>query len=318
MTGKLGRINGISAALGSALFLGVVPIFGKQAILAGFSPIAVVALRTGIAAGLLLILMSVFQRKYFYIYPVGLVGCILAGFVNGVGSIFYYSALSRIDASIGHLLYSFYPLFVALWLLLDRYPINRLTIFRLILSVPGMFLLISTGRTMVDLVGAGFMLLSAVLYALHVIINQRVLYEVPAPTVTFYTLISMTVTVLIAFLLFHPTLPAPGVSWWPIWGMAIITFLSRLTLFLGIKHLGGLQTALLGLSELLITVLLAQIWLGESLSPLQWVGSVFVCASLVLVGFDRFSPEKRRGTGILAWLNPPKIPTSDVPWQSHP
>ena len=318
MTGKLGRFNGISAALGSALFLGVVPIFGKQAILGGFTPFAVVALRTGIASGLLLILMLIFQRKYFYIYPVGLAGCLLAGIVNGIGSIFYYSALSRIDASIGHLLYSFYPLFVAFWLLLDRYPISRLTVFRLMLSFPGMFLLISAGHSTVDLVGAGFMLLSAGLYALHVIINQRVLYEVPAPTVTFYTLISMAVTVVIAFFLFHPQLPTTETSWWPVLGMAIITFLSRLTLFLGIKHLGGLQTALLGLSELLITVMLAWLWLGETLSPLQWVGAAFVFASLLLVGFDRFTPEKRRGAGILAWLNPPNIPTSDLPWQSQP
>ncbi|HZW03074.1 MAG TPA: DMT family transporter, partial [Anaerolineaceae bacterium] len=272
----------------------------------------------GIATGALLLLMALFRRKSFYIYPVGLAGCVLAGLVNGIGSIFYYSALGRIDASIGHLLYSFYPLFVAIWLLLDRYPINRLTIFRLALSIPGMVLLVSAGHTTVDLIGAGFMLLSAVLYALHVIINQRVLYEVPAPTVTLYTLMSMTLTVFIAFLVFRPQLPPSDASWWPVLGMALITFLSRLTLFFGIKHLGGLQTALLGISELLITVVLAQRWLGETMSPLQWVGAGFVFASLVLVGFDRFTPEKRHGAGMLAWLNPPKIPTSDVPWHSQP
>ena len=50
--------------------------------------------------------------------------------------------------------------------------------------------------------------------------------------------------------------------------MALITFFSRLTLFMGIKHLGGLQTALLGLAELFVTVILAQVWLGEHLSIL--------------------------------------------------
>ena len=43
-------------------------------------------------------------------------------------------------------------------------------------------------------------------YALHLLINQRVLYEVPAPTVTFYTLLGMAVTVSVAFLAFHPAI----------------------------------------------------------------------------------------------------------------
>ncbi len=309
------RSQGISAALTSALLLGMLPILGKQALILGFSPLAVVMIRSSLAV-LLLFVFMLFQRKYFYIYPVGLIGCGLAGFVNGLGSICYYIALNRLGASIGHLLYSFYPLFVAGWLLLDRHSINRLTLFRLILAVPGVYLLLQTGRNTVDLVGAGFMLASAIFYALHLIINQRVLYEVPAPTVTFYTLLSMGLTVLIAYLLFDRRLPAEGVPVWPLIGMALVTFISRLALFLGVKKLGGLQTSMLGLAELLVTIILAQIWLKEILSLPQWIGALFVGASLVLVGFDKYTPEKRRHAGWLAWLNPPGISTTDLPWQN--
>ena len=42
-----------------------------------------------------------------------------------------------------------------------------------------------------------------------------------------------------------------------------MTLLSRVTLFLGVKHLGGLQTALLGLGELIITIFFAHLWLGR-------------------------------------------------------
>ena len=82
MNKKRGQITGIGAALSSALFLGLAPIFGKQAITLGFSPLAVVALRTGMAAGLLLLIMVLFRRPYLYIYPAGLLGCGLAGFLN--------------------------------------------------------------------------------------------------------------------------------------------------------------------------------------------------------------------------------------------
>jgi drug/metabolite transporter (DMT)-like permease len=310
------RLKGISAALASAVFLGLAPIFGKQAIQVGFTPLAVVALRTGIAVLLLLAIMAIFQRPFFYIYPVGLVGCLLAGLINGMGSILYYSGLSRLDASIGQLIYSFYPLFFAFWLLLDRQPIHRVTLFRLLLAIPGVLLLVSTGQKPVDLLGALMMAGSAIFYALHLLINQRILYEVPAPTVTLYTLISMSATVIIAYLIFDRTLPVAGTSYVPVLGLAAITFFSRITLFLGIKHLGGMQTAIMGLAELLVTVFSAVLWLGETLSLLQWLGAVFLALSLILVGFDRTTPEKRRSTGMLSWLNPPQIQPPEIHWHS--
>lgn len=110
----------------------------------------------------------------------------------------YYSALCRLDASIGHMLYSFYPLFVAIWLLLDHQPVTKLTALRLILSIPAVILLLQTSSGAIDLLGAVMMIGSAILYALHLLINQRILYEAPAPTVTLYTLLGMAATVILA------------------------------------------------------------------------------------------------------------------------
>lgn len=310
------RSKGIQAAAASAIFLGLAPIFGKQAILIGFSPLAVVALRTGIAVLFLVGLMALFQRPFFYIHPIGLVGCILAGLINGLGSILYYTGLSRIDASIGQLIYSFYPIFLAFWLLLDRQPIHLITALRLGLALPGVYLLVSSGERPVDLLGVLMMAGAAMLYALHLLINQRILFEVPAPTVTLYTLLSMAFTVTVAFTLFNPEVPGIETNYFPVLGLAAITFFSRITLFLGVKHLGSMQTALMGLGELLITVFSALLFLDEVLTPIQWIGAALLAFSLVLVGFDRYTPEKRNATGLLSWLNPPKIHPNDIPWQS--
>src|SRR5690606_9998142 len=78
--------TGITAALISSLFLGLAPVFGKAAMGFGrFSPLAVVALRTSLAALLLVAIIAIFRRKILYIYPAGLLGCVLAGTVNGIG-----------------------------------------------------------------------------------------------------------------------------------------------------------------------------------------------------------------------------------------
>jgi len=300
---------GILAAFSSALFLGMAPVFGKLAITQGFSPFAVVALRTGFAAGILLIIMILFYRQYLYIFPVGLIGCILAGAINGLGSLFYYLALERLDASLGQLLYSLYPFFVALWLILDHQPPSRLTIFRITLATIAVLLLTNVPDHPMDLTGVAMMVTAAVLYAMHLPINQRVLYEVPAPTVALYTLLSMSAIVTPAYLIFDRAWPASNTPWLPVAGLTFVTIFSRVALFLGVKKIGGMQTALLGLAELLIAILFSSLLLGENLALTQWLGALGLGISLVLVMYEKpapFAPAAR--TGWLSWIRPPGLP----------
>jgi drug/metabolite transporter (DMT)-like permease len=314
---------GINAALISAFFLGLAPIFGKQAIALGVSPYAVVALRTLFATVLLFLMMFIFQRKYLFIYPAGLIGCFLAGIINGVGSLFYYNALGKIDAGLGQMLYLLYPFFVAFWMFLDRQTISRTTIIRLIMAIPAVLLLIQTGKNNSNEVwlGSVMMLIASALYALHLPINQRVLYDIPAPTVTLYTLLAMSLVVVPAYLFSGSVQEFSEISvsgaWGAILALTLVTFLSRLTLFTGVKHLGGLQTALLGLSELLVTLVLSQIWLQETLVWTQWIGAGILIFSMLLVGLEKKETVKKREGGLLGWLTSPHgISPQDI-WRSR-
>jgi len=301
---------GILAAFSSAVFLGMAPVFGKLAITQGFSPLAVVALRTGFAAGIMLVVTLVFYRQYLYIFTVGLIGCILAGVINGLGSLLYYLALARLNASVGQLLYSLYPFFVAIWLILDHQPPTRLTIFRVGLATLAVLLLTKPQNREVDLTGVLLMIGAAVLYAMHLPINQRVLYEVPAQTVTLYTLLAMSAVVIPAYLLFDRTWPQQGsVPWAPVIGLTFVTVFSRIALFLGVKKIGGMQTALLGLAELLVAIVFSGILLGESLSLTQWLGALGLGVSLLLVMYEKPVPYTQGGrTGWLSWIRAPDLP----------
>lgn len=302
------RKAGVRAALLSAGFFGLTPIFGKLAVNLGVSPLAVVGFRTLLAALSVLLFTAILNRNYLYIYPAGLIGCGLAGLLNGIGSIFYYAALNRINASLGQLLYSLYPLFVAIVLFFDSQPPSRLTVFRIFLAIVAVIFLTNPSSGTVDIVGVLQMLLASVLYAAHLPVNQRVLYDIPAPTVTLYTLIAMSLVVFPAFLVFDRTIPQAG-TWWPIIGLTVVTLLARLSLFLGVKHLGGMQTALLGLLELLVTLGLSIVWLRESLNVSQWIGASILCASTLLVYFEKAPGIRRPGRGgWLGWLTPPRPP----------
>ena len=304
-----GRITGINAALVSAFFLGLAPVFGKAAMgVDKFSPLAVVALRTGMAALLLVVIIALLKRQFLYIYPAGLLGCILAGTVNGIGSIFYYIGLSKLNASVAQMLYALYPFFVAFWLQLDKQAPAKLTLVRIIIACISAFLLTRANAGNIDPWGIAFMLIAAALYALHLPINQRVLYDVPAPTVTVYTLLAMSAIVVPAYLLFDRSWPVANAPWSPVLALTAVTFCSRLMLFLGVKHIGGMQTALLGLGELLVAIVFSYLLLGESLTSLQWLGTAGLSFSLLLVWFEKPVTHPLHTHGLLSWLQPPDFP----------
>lgn len=307
---KTTRSTGISAALLSALFIGLAPVFGKAAMGPdNFSPFAVVALRTSMAAALLVLIMLVFKRHFLFIYPAGLYGCLAAGALNGTGSIFYYVGLSKLNASVAQMLYALYPFFVAFWLQLDGQSPSKLTLVRIVIACFSAFLLTKVETGSIDMVGVVFMLISAALYALHLPVNQRVLYDVPAPTVTVYTLIAMSAIVVPAYFIFDRSWPTGTAPWAPVLGLTAVTFFSRLMLFLGVKNIGGMQTALLGLGELIVAIFFSHLLLGETLTTYQWLGTAGLGSSLLLVWFEKPPEHPIHTRGLLSWLQPPDFPS---------
>jgi drug/metabolite transporter (DMT)-like permease len=82
-------------------------------------------------------------------------------------------------------------------------------------------------------------------------------------------------------------------------------------LFLGIKNIGGLQAAMLGLAELIITIIISHFLLGEMLSMPQLIGAGILGASIIMVVLDKQDPTKRHPKGgWLSWIHPPEI----KPW----
>lgn len=278
------RTQGVLAALLSAVVLGLSPIFAKQAYAEGVTFLPLIMLRTVLAASVLWGVYLIFMRRYIYIYPVGLAECLLAGVVNGLGSVLYYSALMHLNASLAQLLYTLYLIFLTLFSWVDGYRFSRLTILRVGLAALSVILLkwVDTGHT--DWGAALLMIGSGMLYALHLSITQRTLYDVPAPTVTLYSLTGMAATVCVAYLAGGaPPLPATPAAWQPILLLMLATLLSRLLLFVGVRNLGGVQAVLISLSEALVTVLAAIMLLGEMLTPVQWVGAGLLIFSVMLV-----------------------------------
>jgi drug/metabolite transporter (DMT)-like permease len=291
MNSKAGRsLGGITATLLSTLFSGLAPIIGKVAFQAGVDPSTLVALRTALAAGLLwsFYLLHPTWRQYVAISWRNLAGCVGMGIANGVGSLLYYNGLVRVDASLAHLLYSMYPFWVFIFLSAAGHPVSRLAVVRLGLALLSVFLLTWQNSGLVDPLGVTLMLGAGALYGWHLVLGQWTLADVDSRTVTLYGLTTMAVVVGVVYLAEGRSAePISAQGWMAILLLAILpTALARLLVFAGLRRLGGIQTSLLGIAELLVAVAAAFALLGESFTLQQWLGSGVFVVSVLLIARD--------------------------------
>ena len=271
----------------ASFFLGWAPILGKLALRSGVTPFTLVAFRTLVAALFIWLVFFFFWRRHILISWHGLIGCISVGAVNGFGSLLYYTSLSRLDASRASLLNSLYPLWVVLFLFAAGQPLTRLTLARLSLSMLGMYLLTRVGPAEPDWLGVVLMLASAATYGWHLVLGQWVLADLPSRTATLYVLTTMACVVGLARALQgRPVEPLSAAAWLPILALGLTTTLSRLAVFSALQRVGGVETSLVSLLELCVSLLLAFLLLGERLTLVQWAGAGLLVVSLILIARD--------------------------------
>ncbi len=285
----------------SPLFLGMSPVLGKLAYMGGSDPFTVAAVRTVLAAVILWTLYLLFARRYLYIYPAGLLGCAVVGIVNGIGSLMYYNGLALLTASMAQLLNATYLIFVVLLSFLSGHTLTVRTVIRVMLCLVAMLLVTGGGQGTSNWLGIGLMVGNAILFAGTVILSQRVLYEMPAPTVTLYSMTTMAIVVVMARVIYKlEWLPQTSEAAIAITALGLTTALARLTLFAGVKRSGSLQTALLGVMETGVALVLSFVLLHDTFTAIQWIGVGILLVSLLLVRRDDL---KRRMTQTMPMLN---------------
>ncbi|WP_346924754.1 DMT family transporter, partial [uncultured Arthrobacter sp.] len=206
-----------------------------------------------------------------------------AGMLNGTGMLLYTWGLQRLTSSMTAMLIALSPLYVLTLLALRGERFTYRHIVRLALSLIGVYLLIGPGGE-VDPIGVVWILLSMVLFSLQITTLQWFLMEYDARPVTFYMLLAMVVCVLAMWGL-------EGAVWQPLgmhgWLASIAlafvsTYVSRLLVFAAIGRIGGGQMAMLSPVETLMSVMWSFLFLGERLSPVQWIGGIFILTSAAL------------------------------------
>ncbi len=283
------RLRGIQSGLVAAFLLGWAPILGKLAYRYNVTPMTLATLRILVSVVLLWIFYLLFWRRAILLPWLALVNCLIVGMVNGIGSLFYYNGLARLDASRAAILNALYPVWVVMFFAAAGQPITRLTLGRLAGAVVGALLVTRPWAIPDPLHALGMLLMIAcsMLYAWHLVLGQWVLADVPARSGTLYIITGMAITVSGAYLVTRQQPESiPPAGFYAIVALGVTTALSRLAMFFSLERIGGVQTAIISLTELAVSLLLAHFLLGDRLTLLQWLGALLLMGGGVLARLD--------------------------------
>ncbi|MCL4255509.1 MAG: DMT family transporter, partial [Anaerolineae bacterium] len=195
--------------------------------------------------------------------------------------------------SLAQLMNGMYLVFAVLISRFGGEAVNRRTLIRVGLALFGMLLITGFGSKPINWLGVGFMLANALMFAGTVVLSQYVLYEMPAPTVTLYILTTMGVVVMMVWLATGDPIPAPILEQAipPIIALGLTTAIARLFLFAGVKILGGMQTAVLAITEIGVAILLAIAFLGDRFTSVQTIGVIILFSGILLIRAKDLRPH---------------------------
>jgi len=212
----------------------------------------------------------------------------VAGVVGVAGGILaYFYAVKLISASVAVLLLYAYPIFT---LMLARFFVGEkptLTkVFAVMFVVVGCFFVVKGySLTYLKLTGLGVAvgLASALAYSIYMILSKVMLKDVEEPTIIVYTLGFGALTLTLVNLFFNGIFIPHGIQTWIlIFLIAFIPTTAAFTFFIfGLKNVEAGRASIYSTSEIISALVLAFLFLGERLEPLQMVGAAIIFLSII-------------------------------------
>ncbi|TCP52202.1 threonine/homoserine efflux transporter RhtA [Tumebacillus sp. BK434] len=209
------------------------------------------------------------------------------GVIYALVSTLYFASLNYISGSLATLMLYTYPIFVViLSILLEKEVFPRKVIWSILLAFAGMCLVIGASFGAINTAGVLLAIGSAVGYAIHIVLMNRVVKQLPAFLTTgivilFTALVQLIIGLSTGSLDFHLN----TLAWASIFGLtAASTILALLTFFAGLQLVGSTNASMLSMLEPILTILLSVIILKESFTLLQVLGTAIVlCGAFIVV-----------------------------------
>ncbi|MGE5529546.1 MAG: DMT family transporter [Patescibacteria group bacterium] len=279
------RLLGMFLVVFSAAGFGLMPILARYAYQGGIGIPTLLFVRFALAAGALFVfLLAGGGRPAVGVRRLSIL--LLLGVLYALQSSLYFYALRRISASLTALLLYTYPILVALLTMAcDRERPAAGTAVALLLSFAGLALALGVGPAGIDPLGAAMACGAAAVYSCYIVLGRRLVKDLPPLATSAFVSLFACLSFLAAGLAggglsfaFSPAV------WWPVAGIVVFSTAGAiLCFFKGLELIGSTSASILSMSEPLVTMGLAALFLGERLGMAQIAGFAMVLAGSGLI-----------------------------------
>jgi len=233
------------------------------------------------------------------------------GVLSALGVLFIFSSLTLylsfhvMDAGVASTILFTYPVMTAaIMALFFHEKTNWITISSIVLSFIGVALLYwGDGTTKLPIGGVVLVLISALTYAVYIIVVNRSQLKMSSFKINFSVLFYCALGMLVySFLAGEPLmLPQNATSWFYVGWLAVVPAIMALTLMVyAAKLVGSTATAILGALEPLTAVLIGVFVFGEdfSLNLLIGIVLILVAVTMIVVLPGRMKVQKDKRTSV--------------------
>jgi len=286
------RLYGVFLISVSAISFGTMAIFARIAYDAGSDPITVLFLRFTIAG---IFMLGIMVAKGMA-YPRGrtLVTLAFMGALGYVGLSFaFFTALTMAPAGLVAILLYLYPAFVTLLATVFlKKPVTLLKFVALFLTFGGTLLIIGLDSGSGQNLGIVLAITAAVLYSVYIVVGSKVISNAGAFQASTIVIISAGVAFSGIVAVKGVKFPGTALGWVSVCAIALVsTALAIVAFFAGLKRIDPANASMISTLEPVVTVALAVVVLGETLTMNKILGGGMILAAVLLLTRGEANPK---------------------------
>ena len=282
------RHKGIICGILAAVCYGTNPFGALPLYEEGVNTSSVLFYRFAMAV-VMLGVMLVVERKSFRINKQELKVLGSLGILFAASCLTYYESFLLMDAGIASTILFVYPVMVAgIMALFFKEQITLSTVTAIILALGGIGLLYQgDGETSLSTMGIILVILSALCYAVYIVVVNQSSIRMSSLKLTFYVLL-ICMFVLLAYSYTSPELhlklpPSPRAWFFACWLGLVPTILSLVLMTIAVHEVGATPTAIMGALEPLTAVAIGVLVFGEALTFQLVIGIVLILSAVLLI-----------------------------------
>ncbi len=283
------KLIGTLCGIGAAVCYGTNPL-GAQLYKDGMTPSSVLFWRFGIA-WLIIAAVMLFRKESLRVTAKEFRVVSALGLLFMASSLTLYMSFTLMDVGVASTILFVYPVLTAtIMALFFKEKLTFATILSIVLSFVGVMLLYWRGNGVtLSTLGIILVLLSALTYAVYIIVVDRSDVKMSSFKINFYVLIYCTLgNVIYSLCLGQPLMvPASASSWFYVGWLAVVPAIMALVMMVyAAKYIGSTPTAIMGALEPLTAVLIGIFVFGELFTSRLAIGIMLIFSAVIITALQ--------------------------------